>query len=48
MKKTDISDEFCIEIATIDVEDAVIVAISMQKSLKDRSFSSAPYPKLAL
>jgi hypothetical protein len=39
MKKSDISDNFCIKKAPIDVEDAVIGAFLMQKLLKDRSFS---------
>jgi hypothetical protein len=39
MKKRQISDDFCIENAAMDVEDAVVAAFSMQKSLKDASFS---------
>jgi len=38
MKKAEISDDFCIQMATIDAEGAVIVAIWMQKSLKGRPF----------
>lgn len=39
MKKAKISDEFFIKMAPIDVEDAVMGAILIQKSLKDWSFS---------